>query len=129
MNRAVSRVAFLARSGVRNILAASRLLPITVVDSSIATNVIRPRRISYSATVMSNPTDKSGGQGSSSGGDGEYNSILYEVRDRVAHITLNRPHRFNAIDLYMPFELERAVEAANFDKHVKVWDLLLVYEK
>lgn len=49
-----------------------------------------------------------------------YESIQYKVEGRVAHIMLNRPHRFNAIDAYMPFELERAVEAANLDDVVKV---------
>jgi len=53
----------------------------------------------------------------------EYQSILYRVEERVAHITLNRPHRYNAIDLYIPFELERAVEAANLDDNVKVCDV------
>lgn len=49
-----------------------------------------------------------------------YESIEYSVAGRVANIVLNRPHRFNAIDAYMPFELERAVESANLDDVVKV---------
>ena len=49
----------------------------------------------------------------------EFQSVLYSVKDRVAHITLNRPHRYNAIDLFMPLELERAVELANLDDSVK----------
>lgn len=49
-----------------------------------------------------------------------YESIEYAVTGRVAHIVLNRPHRFNAIDAYMPFELERAVESANLDDVVKI---------
>jgi len=52
--------------------------------------------------------------------DDAYKSIVYTVHGRVAHIMLNRPHRYNAIDIYMPFELERAVEAANLDTNVKV---------
>lgn len=50
----------------------------------------------------------------------EFVSVHYQVKDRVAHITLNRPERFNAIDLHMPLELEKCVEIANFDDNVKV---------
>lgn len=49
-----------------------------------------------------------------------YESIRYKVEGRVAHVELNRPHRYNAIDEYMPFELERAVDAANLDDVVKI---------
>ena len=49
----------------------------------------------------------------------EFKSVAYTVEKRVAHITLNRPHRYNAIDIFMPFELERAVELANIDDGVK----------
>jgi len=49
-----------------------------------------------------------------------YQSILYRVVGRVAHIELNRPERLNAIDEYMPFEIEQAVEAANLDDNVRV---------
>lgn len=50
----------------------------------------------------------------------EFNSILYDVENGVATITLNRPERMNAIDWVMPFEIRRAVEQANGDDSVKV---------
>ena len=50
----------------------------------------------------------------------EFKSIKYWVKDRVAHIQLHRPERLNAIDTYMPAELEQAVDMANFDEEVKV---------
>ena len=40
------------------------------------------------------------------------------MRDRVATITLNRPERFNAIDMYMPSEIAGAVDKANADDNV-----------
>lgn len=51
-----------------------------------------------------------------------YETLLYEVADRVATITLNRPERLNAINDVMPGELRRAVERAdaNADVHVIV---------
>lgn len=50
----------------------------------------------------------------------EFKSILYSVSDRVAHIQLNRPHVFNAIDEHIPLEVEQAVAMANADDAVKV---------
>ena len=47
-------------------------------------------------------------------------SVLYNVENKVAHITLNRPERYNAIDENTPVELERAVQLANMDDDVKV---------
>jgi enoyl-CoA hydratase len=55
-----------------------------------------------------------------------FSSILYRVVGRVAHIELNRPERLNAIDEYMPFEIEQAVEQANLDDSVRV---ILLYGK
>lgn len=49
-----------------------------------------------------------------------YDTLLYEVADRVATITLNRPDRLNAIDEAMPGEIRQAVEAANRDDSVHV---------
>ena len=48
-------------------------------------------------------------------------SVLYKVENKVAHITLNRPERYNAIDENTPVELERAVQFANMDDDVKVF--------
>ena len=50
----------------------------------------------------------------------KYNSIIYNVIDKVARITLNRPTRMNAIDEHMPIVLSHAVNAANWDDSVKI---------
>ncbi len=50
----------------------------------------------------------------------EFHSIRYEVADRVATITLNRPDRLNAIDEHMPGEIRAAVEQAEADRDVHV---------
>jgi enoyl-CoA hydratase len=49
-----------------------------------------------------------------------FTSLLYEVADRVATITLNRPERFNAIEQRMPREIREAVEQADRDADVHV---------
>lgn len=46
--------------------------------------------------------------------------VLYEVRDRVAHLTLNRPERGNGITRELVLELERSVERADLDPEVHV---------
>ena len=50
----------------------------------------------------------------------QFSTLLYDVSDRVATITLNRPERLNAINAQMPGELRRAVEAADEDRDVHV---------
>jgi enoyl-CoA hydratase len=50
----------------------------------------------------------------------DFTALRYEVRDRKAYITLNRPERLNAIDAKMPGEIRRAVEVANEDRAVHV---------
>lgn len=47
-------------------------------------------------------------------------SVAYAVEDRVATITLNRPHRLNAIDAHLPDELAECVARANADANVHV---------
>jgi enoyl-CoA hydratase len=49
-----------------------------------------------------------------------YETLLYEVSDRVATISLNRPDRLNAIDDIMPGEIRQAVETATADEEVHV---------
>lgn len=49
-----------------------------------------------------------------------FHAIRYEVKDKVARITLNRPEKLNAINELMPGEIKAAVEKANFDDNVKV---------
>ena len=47
-----------------------------------------------------------------------YETIIYEVEDRVATITLNRPERLNAISLTMINELNEVYQAAEADPDV-----------
>ncbi len=49
-----------------------------------------------------------------------FNTITYDVDDRVARLTLNRPDRGNSITLDMPVEIAAAVERANLDPRVHV---------
>lgn len=46
--------------------------------------------------------------------------MTYEVTNRIARITLNRPHRGNGITLDMPRELAECVERADLDPQVHV---------
>jgi enoyl-CoA hydratase len=50
----------------------------------------------------------------------DYKSILYRADGRIATITLNRPHRMNAIDGAMPREIADAVRRANADNDLHV---------
>ena len=50
----------------------------------------------------------------------DYRSIAYATEGRVATITLNRPHRMNAIDGAMPREIAEAVRVANADDEIHV---------
>ena len=47
-------------------------------------------------------------------------TLTYEVTDRIARITLNRPERGNGITFEMPAELAACVERANLDPNVHV---------
>ncbi|MEE8602352.1 crotonase/enoyl-CoA hydratase family protein [Euzebya tangerina] len=47
-------------------------------------------------------------------------SVRYEVSDRRAYVTLDRPDRLNAIDDSMPAEIAAAVDRANEDPDVTV---------
>lgn len=49
-----------------------------------------------------------------------FETLIYETRDRVATITLNRPEHFNAIEDAMPRDIRRAVEEAEADPDVHV---------
>jgi enoyl-CoA hydratase len=49
-----------------------------------------------------------------------FGDVLYESRDRVAVITLNRPERFNAISETMPDDIAAAFEHAGNDDAVHV---------
>lgn len=50
----------------------------------------------------------------------KFHSLRYWTEDRVAHVMLNRPERLNAIDRYMPFEIEQSIKMANWDPSVRV---------
>jgi len=49
-----------------------------------------------------------------------FGTVLYESKDRVATITLNRPERFNAISETMPEDIATAFSHANNDDSVHV---------
>ena len=51
---------------------------------------------------------------------GDYRTLTYEVTDRVARITFNRPEQGNAITTDTPRELADAVERADIDPAVHV---------
>jgi E-phenylitaconyl-CoA hydratase len=48
-----------------------------------------------------------------------YETILFEVRERVAHVTLNRPEQLNALSFQMRAELGQAFEACAADDEVR----------
>ncbi len=50
----------------------------------------------------------------------KFGDVLYEVDDRVATVTLNRPERFNAISQTMPADIADAFECAGDDDAVHV---------
>ncbi|HKY16868.1 MAG TPA: enoyl-CoA hydratase/isomerase family protein [Microthrixaceae bacterium] len=52
-----------------------------------------------------------------------YDTILYEVSDRIATITFNRPDQLNAINPQMAAELRTAYAAAEADP--EVWTILI----
>jgi enoyl-CoA hydratase/carnithine racemase len=53
----------------------------------------------------------------------DYDTILYEVADRTATITLDRPDQLNALSPHMVGELRRAYAAAEADE--AVWTLVV----
>jgi 2-(1,2-epoxy-1,2-dihydrophenyl)acetyl-CoA isomerase len=53
------------------------------------------------------------------GGPVDYETLLLEVRDGVAHLTLNRPDSANGIDVTMARELEQAVLSMAGDPAVR----------
>ena len=52
-----------------------------------------------------------------------YQTLLWEVREHVGILTLNRPDRLNAIDTVMRNEIADVVRKAEFDPDV--WTLIV----
>ena len=50
----------------------------------------------------------------------KFESIIYEKKDGIATITLNRPDRLNALGGTMGQDIEMALEDANSDSEVRV---------
>ncbi|MFX0088265.1 MAG: enoyl-CoA hydratase/isomerase family protein [Candidatus Hodarchaeota archaeon] len=50
----------------------------------------------------------------------EYETLLYEKKDKVAVITLNRPERMNAINVQMNSDLRNSLKVAKEDPDVRV---------
>lgn len=49
----------------------------------------------------------------------KFNTIIYEIKDKVCTITLNRPDRYNAFNNEMSFELIDALKQAGKDNEVR----------
>ena len=47
-------------------------------------------------------------------------TVLYQIRDGIAHVRLNRPHRLNAMVPQLMRDLHTALEAAAGDREVRV---------
>ena len=47
------------------------------------------------------------------------NEVLYDVKDRIATVTLNRPERMNSIDDSMPKNIAKAMTKASSDPGVR----------
>ena len=54
----------------------------------------------------------------------EYESILFETKDTVARITLNRPEKMNAMTGVMFREIHNALDNAEQDENVR-WGLII----
>lgn len=50
----------------------------------------------------------------------EFKSLIFEKRDRVAYLTLNRPHRLNAFDHPSKFDLQAALGLIVEDPEIRV---------
>jgi enoyl-CoA hydratase len=50
----------------------------------------------------------------------KFSTLLYQVKDKICFITLNRVERFNAINSVMPLEIREAINNANADPQVHV---------
>jgi len=48
-----------------------------------------------------------------------FEPVLYEVRNQVAYITLNRPDKLNAFTQQLNKEIQTAIKSASRDKDVR----------
>jgi enoyl-CoA hydratase len=53
-------------------------------------------------------------------GHTDYETILFEAKDHVATVTMNRPHKHNACNLKMFQEIDHALSLVEDDKNVRV---------
>ncbi|XP_077986193.1 uncharacterized protein LOC144440682 [Glandiceps talaboti] len=90
----------------RRSLVRQEVFPRQVLSSNIATVPVVSRR-----TIMFSLSDIK---------PEEFKSVEYTTKDKVAYITLNRPHRLNALDEYTPQEIFQSVQLANSDDNIKV---------
>lgn len=51
--------------------------------------------------------------------EASFNSILYEIKENILTITLNRPDRMNAFTVEMAYELIEAFKGASEDDEVR----------
>src|SRR3990172_4848370 len=49
-----------------------------------------------------------------------YKYILYDTKERIAHVTLNRPEKLNAMNWLMRKEIVNALKTAERDDNVRV---------
>ena len=49
----------------------------------------------------------------------EYSTILFEVRDKVAHLTINRPEAANALNAEVARQLDQAALRCDEDANVR----------
>jgi enoyl-CoA hydratase len=53
----------------------------------------------------------------------EYQDLIYESKDKVAYLTLNRPHMRNAFNMNLKHELEDAV--SQIEKDETIWGVII----
>ncbi len=51
----------------------------------------------------------------------EYSTILFAVRDKVAHLTLNRPESANSLNATVSAEMMDAVVRCEDDADIRAW--------
>ncbi|MBQ7677503.1 MAG: enoyl-CoA hydratase/isomerase family protein, partial [Lachnospiraceae bacterium] len=49
----------------------------------------------------------------------DFQEIIYEVKEHIAYITINRPEVFNALKMSTKYEIEKAIDAVKEDADVR----------